>query len=275
MTRAAMTTMGLIALASGCAGDGTAEAEAQAEAQTEAEAEAEAEEKAEARAAAKAAADAEAKVAAEAAEAAAVVAAAKLCDTLSQAIAAEEDLGAVGALGDSARVRAACPSDMEAYVDMRFALTASQRESAQEAREEYQAPSSPSPTLGGLETRCADGDMVACDDLYMESPWGSEAEAFGVSCGGLRADRADGVWCEDVFGSVSSSGAPESPTSEEENYAVMLAVWNNVSEMEKQVICEEVRQGMSAAVSVGRQIADASNGTVTGNEAAAFLRTVC
>jgi hypothetical protein len=30
---------------------------------------------------------------------------------------------------------------------------------------------------------CADGDMVACDDLYFNAPFGSDEEAFGKSCG--------------------------------------------------------------------------------------------
>lgn len=37
--------------------------------------------------------------------------------------------------------------------------------------------------LGALRERCADGDMVACDDLYFGSPIDSSEEAFGETCG--------------------------------------------------------------------------------------------
>lgn len=40
------------------------------------------------------------------------------------------------------------------------------------------------PFLDGLWDQCEAGDMVACDDLYYESPFGSEYEDFGWECGG-------------------------------------------------------------------------------------------
>ena len=39
---------------------------------------------------------------------------------------------------------------------------------------------------------CADGDMDACDDLYIWSPIGSEYEAFGNTCGGRSEDELFG-----------------------------------------------------------------------------------
>lgn len=39
------------------------------------------------------------------------------------------------------------------------------------------------PQLDQLWDRCADGDGAACDDLYRDSPVGSEYEEFGDSCG--------------------------------------------------------------------------------------------
>lgn len=48
--------------------------------------------------------------------------------------------------------------------------------------------------LDALYEACADGDMQACDDLYLDSPWGSEYEEFGDTCGG----RTTGwTWCVD------------------------------------------------------------------------------
>ncbi len=39
--------------------------------------------------------------------------------------------------------------------------------------------------LDSLWTACADGDLDACDDLYFQSPFGSEYESFGSTCGGV------------------------------------------------------------------------------------------
>jgi hypothetical protein len=50
------------------------------------------------------------------------------------------------------------------------------------------------PALDGLYFDCADGDMQACDDLYMDSPVGSECEAFADTCGGTTSG---GTWCAD------------------------------------------------------------------------------
>ena len=38
--------------------------------------------------------------------------------------------------------------------------------------------------LDFLWAECEDGNMAACDDLYLESPVGSEYEQFGANCGG-------------------------------------------------------------------------------------------
>lgn len=39
------------------------------------------------------------------------------------------------------------------------------------------------PYLDSLWDACEGGDMAACDELYMESPFGSEYEKFGDDCG--------------------------------------------------------------------------------------------
>lgn len=39
------------------------------------------------------------------------------------------------------------------------------------------------PELDALWDECADGDMVACDDLYFSSDFGTEYEEFGNTCG--------------------------------------------------------------------------------------------
>ena len=50
----------------------------------------------------------------------------------------------------------------------------------------------PDATLDALWDGCEGGDMDACDELYSDSPFGSEYEDFGDSCGG-RTDG--GTWC--------------------------------------------------------------------------------
>ena len=40
------------------------------------------------------------------------------------------------------------------------------------------------PELDALYDACAAGDGDACDDLYYQSPFGSEYEEFGNTCGG-------------------------------------------------------------------------------------------
>ena len=47
--------------------------------------------------------------------------------------------------------------------------------------------------LEELYQACADGDDVACDDLYFEAPAGSDYQEFGDTCGG-RAEA--GSYCE-------------------------------------------------------------------------------
>lgn len=49
------------------------------------------------------------------------------------------------------------------------------------------------PRLDELWDACAAGDMVACDDLFWESPYGSDYERFGDSCGDTTSG---GTWCE-------------------------------------------------------------------------------
>ena len=54
------------------------------------------------------------------------------------------------------------------------------------------------PTLDRLYDSCSAGDLAACDDLYMASAFGSEYEAFAISCGGT-SDGAYGsceAWAE-------------------------------------------------------------------------------
>lgn len=151
-----------------------------------------------------------------------------------------------------------------------------QREAPEPVDDAEDASSAPGTdaALDRLWDRCAEGDMPACDDLYMESEWGSGYEAFGESCGERRADRSDGVWCEDVFESDGANGSSERAT-EDEGFYVMQAVWETTPPEERHALCVEMRKGDSEAIAVGNMISDASNGTVTAFEAVAFLRVSC
>lgn len=72
--------------------------------------------------------------------------------------------------------------------------------------------------MDALWVACADGDMQACDDLFVRSEVGSEYEEFGRTCGG-RVD--DALLCVDAFtggdsgtteaGSTLPEAGPEAP----------------------------------------------------------------
>lgn len=54
------------------------------------------------------------------------------------------------------------------------------------------------PRLDELWTWCAEGDLAACDDLYAESPIGSEYEEFGGTCGGTAQGYGLCAWEDDT-----------------------------------------------------------------------------
>jgi hypothetical protein len=45
------------------------------------------------------------------------------------------------------------------------------------------APEGDDPEMQRLIDECAANDMEACNDLYMQTPFGSDAEEFGATCG--------------------------------------------------------------------------------------------
>jgi len=61
------------------------------------------------------------------------------------------------------------------------------------------------PALDNLFAACDAGDWDACDDLYRQSPVGSDCEAFGDTCG---YTTAGGVWCVDFYGGTAGCGDP-------------------------------------------------------------------
>ncbi|MEO0492736.1 MAG: hypothetical protein AAF081_04890 [Actinomycetota bacterium] len=55
------------------------------------------------------------------------------------------------------------------------------------------------PVLDGLWDDCAAGDFVACDDLWLDSPIGSDYESFASTCGALSEEQYFGS-CDSTFG---------------------------------------------------------------------------
>lgn len=53
-----------------------------------------------------------------------------------------------------------------------------------------------------LADECFDGDMAACDDLFLQTPIDSDFEAYGRSCGGRFAEGIGGT-CEDRLGATA------------------------------------------------------------------------
>ena len=64
--------------------------------------------------------------------------------------------------------------------------------------------------LEGLRDDCADGDFVACDDLYFGAEVGSDLEEFGSTCGGI-ADPQDG-FCTETNGGEDELGSDDGLT---------------------------------------------------------------
>lgn len=59
------------------------------------------------------------------------------------------------------------------------------------------------PALDELYDQCADGDYQACDDLYNQSPSGSEYEDFADSCGNRNEPAG---YCVDIYSDGGSDG---------------------------------------------------------------------
>lgn len=54
-----------------------------------------------------------------------------------------------------------------------------------------------------LRTECADGNMASCDELYRQSPSGSDDRGFGDTCGGRTSG---GTWCDDTDVGTTTTG---------------------------------------------------------------------
>jgi len=77
------------------------------------------------------------------------------------------------------------------------------------------------PYFDGLWDDCEAGDMQACDDLYSESPVGSDYEWFGDTCG---SRTAGGVWCVDIDPGTTDSACGD-PTLDAYYWACASGDW--------------------------------------------------
>jgi hypothetical protein len=78
------------------------------------------------------------------------------------------------------------------------------------------------PELDALYDDCEGGDLVACDDLYFDSPVGSEYESFGSTCGDTT-DETFGFCEEDDSGSDGSSDGFSDGGELPDNFEEILA----------------------------------------------------
>ena len=85
-------------------------------------------------------------------------------------------------------------------------LETSERDGGEADRQSQPSTVSPPPgdsvELDSLWLGCQDGDFVACDDLYLESPAGSSYESFGDTCGNRNEPSG---YCEDLYGGASET----------------------------------------------------------------------
>ena len=78
--------------------------------------------------------------------------------------------------------------------------------------------------LDGLWDDCEGGDGAACDELYRDSPIGSEYEDFGNTCGGLFGDDEIPASCEVELGGGTGGSSDEAFTYGDD--AELDALWD-------------------------------------------------
>jgi hypothetical protein len=108
-----------------------------------------------------------------------------------------------------------------------------------------------------LWDKCADDDLTACEDLFWESPVGSEYEAYGLDrIGELENALTD----RDIVDAVGV------------DFILDLA-WNELTRREQNDLCDGARTfGFDVA---GNILSNGSDGLFTGREAADWLRGKC
>jgi len=113
------------------------------------------------------------------------------------------------------------------------------------------------PALDALWDLCEDGDYQACEDLYFDSPLNSEYEAFALSSMDMMDEGLTERGIVDLLG-------PD---------ALMDLVWNRTDAEGQAELCQGY--ALLGGLGAGRIISESSNGTVTPEEAAAWLKGKC
>ena len=117
------------------------------------------------------------------------------------------------------------------------------------------------PYLDGLWAACAMDDYDACDDLFWESPLGSEYEAFADErLRELDAAELDGMTDREFVESIGPD-------------VLLSLTWAELSAAERRELCDGV--ALLGAAWAGDLISEGSGGIVTPREAADFLTKEC
>jgi len=113
------------------------------------------------------------------------------------------------------------------------------------------------PEFDALWDLCEAGDYEACEDLYWNSPLNSEYEAFALS----SLNMMDEALTEEQLSDLVSADF------------LMDLVWDGMDTEGKAELC--LGYGLLGGLGAGTIISESSNGTVTPEEAAAWLKRKC
>ncbi|MGE3359209.1 MAG: hypothetical protein AB7O92_21500, partial [Acidimicrobiia bacterium] len=85
--------------------------------------------------------------------------------------------------------------------------------------------------LSELRDDCADGDMEACDDLYYDSPVGSDDEAFGETCGRRHTNIEPGTCAQAQQGGTASGSNGSTRGADSSNGTVAPGTYRGTAEV--------------------------------------------
>lgn len=99
------------------------------------------------------------------------------------------------------------------------------------------------PALDELYDKCADGDYQACDDLYNESPSGSEYEDFADSCG----DRNEPAgYCVDIYGDGGGDSSGDTLPGDFEEQIAQIYEDMGLSQDQAECLAGKISDAMSS-----------------------------
>ena len=113
------------------------------------------------------------------------------------------------------------------------------------------------PYFDRLWDECEAGDYDACDELFLESPIGSDYEAYGLE---RTFELEDQMSDRDVIDAVGAD-------------FILDLTWDTLSRSEQQELCDGVR--LLGADVAGSILAEGSGGLFTDREASSWLDRKC